>query len=127
MQAQLWNLLGQGSRALPDVGSVASSFGSRRDLMDLAQPPSRGRPRPRIRWEANHANGWLAMIVEQDDGCFVGWAARGEQRTSIFVSPDINHTHAAVMAFLARDAGHRKCTASCSDWRLRFRDEVRVA
>lgn len=95
--------------------------------MDLAHPPSRVRPRPRVRWEASHANGWVATIVEQDDGCFVGWAARGEQRTSSFVSNDINHTHAAVVASLGREAGHRKCTASCADWQLTFRDKARVA
>jgi hypothetical protein len=67
------------------------------------------------------------MIVEQDDGRFAGWAARGAQRTATFVGTDINHAHAAVLAFLAREAGHRKCTPSCSDWRLVLRDESTVA
>ena len=95
--------------------------------MDLTHRASRARSRPPVRWEANHANGWVAVIVQQDDGRFAGWAARGERRTSTFVSTDIHHTHAAVVAFLAREAGHRRCTASCSDWELRFRDETRVA
>jgi hypothetical protein len=100
---------------------------SRRDLVNLTDLASCANRRPRVRWEATHANGWVAVIVEQNDGHFAGWAMSGEQHTSTFVSNDIDHTHAAGVVLLARETGHRTCTASCSDWRLLMRDEARIA
>ena len=87
--------------------------------MDHGGSTSSGTRRPLIRWEADHENGWQTLIVQQGDGTFVAWAMCDHERGPVYVDTDISHACAAVLASLYRRTGHRVCTPSCSDWRLR--------
>ena len=75
-------------------------------------------PRPLVRWQAQHDNGWTTIIAERADRRFAAWAMTGRAQTAVYVDANIERACAAVLASLYRMSGHRKCTAACHDWRL---------
>ena len=68
-------------------------------------------------WHADHDNGWVTVIAENQDGTWAAWAFPKNETASIdYIEQSADRARAAALHALEWKSGHTDCTGCCSVW-----------